>query len=104
AGAGVPGPPRDLERELRLPPVGRPAVPGEGSQPQQPRLGDPGDGRGLAQQPPRLPDLGPARAAVVADRRRLLRHPAAGTPPVGSEGPAAGAPNRDRVILPPPTE
>ena len=70
AGPHLPGPPRDLERQLGLPPVGPAALPERRREPEQRRVRRPGAGRGVAQHPPRLPDLGPARPAVVADRRR----------------------------------
>ena len=67
-------------------------------EPEQRGVRRPGDGRGVAQHPPRLPDLGPARPALVADRRELLGHPrpGPGRPRLEREaadagGPAAGA-------------
>ena len=92
AGAGVPGPPRDVERELGVPPVGVAAVPGQGPQPQQPAVRGAGDGRGVAQQPPRLPELGPSRLPVVAGGRELLRHP----PPRGGRAGVEGEDARRR--------
>jgi hypothetical protein len=53
--AHVPGAPHHVERQLGVPHLGRPDLPLRRPQPQQPRHGHPGDGRGLAQQPPRVP-------------------------------------------------
>src|SRR5512142_2464741 len=67
AGPHLPRPPRDLERQLGLPPVGPQAVPERRREPEQRRVRGPGLGRGVAQHPPRVPDLGPPRASMVAD-------------------------------------
>jgi stearoyl-CoA desaturase (delta-9 desaturase) len=65
-GSGLPGPARDLERQLGLPPLGPAALPEWRPQPEQFPVRRPGAGGRLAQQSPRLPDFGPTRLALVA--------------------------------------
>ncbi|CAA9398324.1 MAG: Fatty acid desaturase; Delta-9 fatty acid desaturase, partial [uncultured Phycisphaerae bacterium] len=88
AGPDLPRPPRHVERELDRPPVGQPAVQEPRREPQQLPRRRAGAGRGVAQQPPRVPDQRPPRAAVVADRRQLLRDQGDGLVQAGLEGEA----------------
>ena len=61
-GAGVPRAPRDLERELGVPPVGHTTARQRGREPEQRGGRGAGPGRGVAQQPPRVPDVAPGSA------------------------------------------
>ena len=67
AGARLPGPPRHLERQLDLPPLGLPALPQRRREPEQLRCRRAGHGGGVPPHPPHLPNLGAARTALVAD-------------------------------------
>ena len=95
AGAGVPGPPRDLERQLGLPPVGHAAVPQRRPEPQQLPVRRPGMGEGWhnTTTPSRLR---PATACAVAARHELLGHPGLCWPRLEAETAGEAVQRRER--------